>query len=122
MKYMNCCLVMIRLKTVCSVVMCECNFPPLREPFTNTGAVHKSVTFRSVFMLVQLNKCIVVCCSDFKRRHSGDGCLSSSILFKYDSSRDNFWFVHLIRSLFSSTYNLWLNSMFWNNLRSVIVL
>ena len=39
-------------------------------------------------MLVQLNKCVVVCgsdlqsvCgSDLQRGHSGDGCLSSSIL------------------------------------------
>ena len=29
-------------------------------------------------MLVQLNKCVVVCGSDL---HSGDRCLSSSILF-----------------------------------------
>ena len=37
-------------------------------------------------MLVQLNKC-VVCGSDLQRGHSRDGCLSSSILFKYESSR-----------------------------------
>ena len=37
-------------------------------------------------MLVQLNKC-VVCGSDFPRGHSGDGCLSSSNLFKYERSR-----------------------------------
>ena len=37
-------------------------------------------------MLVQLNKCIVVCGSDLQRGHSGDGCLSSSILFKYECS------------------------------------
>ena len=37
-------------------------------------------------MLVQLNKCVVVCGSDLQRRHSGDGCLSSSILFKYECS------------------------------------
>ena len=39
-------------------------------------------------MLVQLNKC-VVCGSDFQRGHSGDGCLSLSIMFKYESSRGN---------------------------------
>ena len=50
---------------------------------TSTGAVHKSVTFGCVFMLVQLNKCVVVCGSDLQ---SGDGCLSSSILFKYECS------------------------------------
>ena len=37
-------------------------------------------------MLVQLNKCVVVCGSDLQRGHSGDGCLSSSILFKYECS------------------------------------
>ena len=73
-------------------------------------------------MLVQLNKCVVVYGSDLKRGHSGDGCLSSSILFKYESSGGHFWFLHLIRSVFSFTYNLWLNSMFWKNLRSVLVL
>ena len=38
-------------------------------------------------MLVQLNKCVVVCGSDLQRGHSGDGCLTSSILFKYERSR-----------------------------------
>ena len=52
---------------------------------TSTGAVHKSVTFRCVFMLVQLNKkCVVVCGYDLQRGHSSDGCLTSSILFKYE--------------------------------------
>ena len=37
-------------------------------------------------MLVQLNK-YVVCCSDLQRGNNGDGCLSSSILFKYERSR-----------------------------------
>ena len=51
------------------------------------GDVHKFVTFSCVFMLVPLNKCVVVCGSDLQRGHSGDGCLSSSILFKYERSR-----------------------------------
>ena len=38
-------------------------------------------------MLVQLNKCVVVCGSDLQRGHSGDGSLTSSILFKYERSR-----------------------------------
>ena len=50
---------------------------------TSTGAVHKSITFSCVFRLVQLNKC-VVCGFDLQRGHSGDGCPSSSILFKYE--------------------------------------
>ena len=37
-------------------------------------------------MLVQLNKCVVVCGSDLQRGHSGDRRLSSSILFKYEPS------------------------------------
>ena len=37
-------------------------------------------------MFVQLNKCIVVCGSVLQRGHSGDGCLTSSILFKYECS------------------------------------
>ena len=49
--------------------------------------IHKSVTLICVFMLVHLNKCVVVCGSDLQRGHSGDGYLSSSILFKYESSR-----------------------------------
>ena len=43
------------------------------------GASHKPVTLSCVFILVQLNKC-VVCGSVLKKGHSGDGCLSSSIL------------------------------------------
>ena len=35
-------------------------------------------------MFVQLNECVVVCGSDQQRGHSGDGGLSSSILFKYE--------------------------------------
>ena len=38
-------------------------------------------------MLVQLKKCVVVCGSNLQREHSDDGCLSSSILFKYESCR-----------------------------------
>ena len=40
-------------------------------------------------MLVQLNKCVVVCGSDLQRGHSGDGCLTSSILFKYERNMGN---------------------------------
>ena len=37
-------------------------------------------------MLVQLNKCVVVCDSDLQREVSFDGCLSLFILFKYEGS------------------------------------
>ena len=36
---------------------------------------------------MQLNNCVAVCGSALQRGNSGDGCLSSSILFKYESSR-----------------------------------
>ena len=42
-------------------------------------------------MLVQLNKRVVVCGSDLQRGHSGDRCLSSSILFKYVCSIGHFF-------------------------------
>ena len=45
------------------------------------------ITCSCVFMLVQLNKCALLCGSDFQRGHSSDGCLTSSILFKYERSR-----------------------------------
>ena len=32
---------------------------------------------------------VVVCGSDLQRGHSGDGCLTSSTLFKYERSRGN---------------------------------
>ena len=37
-------------------------------------------------MLVQLNKCVVVCGFDLQIEHSGDGCLSLYILFQYECS------------------------------------
>ena len=44
-------------------------------------------------MFVQLNKCVVVCGSVLERGHSGDGCLTSSILFKYERSRGHLFVV-----------------------------
>ena len=44
------------------------------------------------------------------------------ILFKYESSTGDFCFIHLLRSLFSYTYDISLNSMYWKNLHSVLVL
>ena len=38
-------------------------------------------------MFVQLNKCVVVCSSVLQRGRSGDGCPTSSILFKHERSR-----------------------------------
>ena len=48
-------------------------------------------------MLVQLNKCVVVCGSDLQRGHSGDGCLSSSILFKYERSKGHLFVLSWAR-------------------------
>ena len=47
------------------------------------------MTVSCVLILVQLNKC-VVCGSDLQMRHSSDGCLSATILFKYEC-----WMRHL---------------------------
>ena len=46
-----------------------------------------------MFKFVQLNKCVVVCDSVLQRGHSGDGCLTSLILFKYERSRGHFLFL-----------------------------
>ena len=43
-------------------------------------------------MLVQLNKCVVVCGSDLQRGHSGGRYLFWSILFRYECSMGH-WFV-----------------------------
>ena len=48
-------------------------------------------------MLVQLNKCFV-CGSDLQRGHSGDGCLSSSILFKYERSSGHLFVLRWARA------------------------
>ena len=50
-----------------------------------------------VFMLVQLNKCVVVCDSDLQRGHSGNRCLSSSILFKYACSMGHLFVLSWVR-------------------------
>ena len=42
-------------------------------------------------LFVQWNKCVAVCGSVLQREHSGDGCLTSSILFKYERSRGHFF-------------------------------
>ena len=60
-------------------------------------SVHKSVTCSCVVMFVQLNKCIVVCGSVLQRGHSGDGCLTSSILFKYERSRGHLFVLSWAR-------------------------
>ena len=48
-------------------------------------------------MLVQLNKCGVVCGYDLQRGHSGDGCLTSLILFKYERSRGHLFVLSWAR-------------------------
>ena len=48
-------------------------------------------------MFVQLNKCVVVCGSVSQRGHSGDGCLTSSILFKYERSRGHLFVLSWAR-------------------------
>ena len=48
-------------------------------------------------MFVQLNKCVVVCGSVLQRGHSGDGCLTSLILFKYEHSRGHLFVLSWAR-------------------------
>ena len=48
-------------------------------------------------MFVQMNKCVVVCGSVLQRGNSGDGCLTSSILFKYKRSRGQMFVVRWAR-------------------------
>ena len=50
-------------------------------------------------MLVQLNKCVVVCGSDLQRGHRGDVCSSSLILFKYESSSGHLFVLSRARVL-----------------------
>ena len=44
-------------------------------------------------MLMQLNKCAVVCDSDLQSGNSGDGCESLLILFKYENSRGHLFIL-----------------------------
>ena len=48
-------------------------------------------------MFVQLNKWVVVCGSVLQRGHSGDGCLTSSIWFKYEHSRGHLFVLRWAR-------------------------
>ena len=48
-------------------------------------------------MLMQLNKCVVVWGSDCQREYSGEGCLTSSILFKYERSRGHLFVLSWAR-------------------------
>ena len=65
---------------------------------TSKEAVHKSVTFRCVFMLVQLNKCAIVCGSDLQRGHSGDGRLSPPTMIKYERSSGHLFVLSCTRA------------------------
>ena len=48
-------------------------------------------------MFVQLNECVVLCGSVLQREHSGDGWLTSSILFKYERSRGHLFVLSWAR-------------------------
>ena len=63
-------------------------------------------------MLVQLNKCVVACGSDLQRGNSGDGCLSPSIMFKYESSRG-----HLFVLSWARLRRVALDSVVWSYVR-----
>ena len=40
--------------------------------------------------------CVVMCGSDMQRGHSGDGCLTSSILFKHERSRGHLFVLSCV--------------------------
>ena len=46
---------------------------------------------------MQLNKCVVACDSVLQRGHSGDGCLTLSILFIYEHSRGHLFVLSWTR-------------------------
>ena len=48
-------------------------------------------------MFALLNMCVVVCGSVLQRGHSGDGCLNSSILFKYERSQGHLFVLSWAR-------------------------
>ena len=48
-------------------------------------------------MFVQLNTCVVVCGYVVQRGHSGDGCFTSLILFKYERSRGHLFVLSWAR-------------------------
>ena len=69
------------------------------SPLNSYAYIHWILNFKYmiiIIMLIQLNKC-VVCGSDLQRGHSGDGRLSSSILFKYESSRGHLFVLSWAR-------------------------
>ena len=48
-------------------------------------------------MCAQLNKCVVVCGSVLQKEHSGDGSLTSSMLFKYERSKEHLFVLGWVR-------------------------
>ena len=55
------------------------------------------MTCSCVFMFVQLSRCVVVYGSVLQRGHSGDGCLTSSILVEYERSRGHLFVLSWAR-------------------------
>ena len=49
------------------------------------------------FILVQLIKCVIVCGFILQIGHSGDGCLSSLILFKYECRMGHLFVLSWVR-------------------------
>ena len=64
---------------------------------TSRFFVNKYVILNCVFMLVQLNKFVVVCGSALQGGNSGNGCLSSSILLKYERSMGQLFVISWAR-------------------------
>ena len=66
-------------------------------------------------MFVQLNKCVVLCSYVLQRGLSGDGCLTSSILFKYERIRG-----HLVVLSWARVRRVFWGLLFRSDVRLVV--
>ena len=71
--------------------------PPFNQQVPHLHGSRPQIRDLGVFMFVQLNKCVVVCGSVLQIGYSGDGCLTSSILFKYERSRGHLFVLSWAR-------------------------
>ena len=74
--------------------MISSNSVGIRAPLTEW---RPPCTSTCTFILVQTNKYVIVCASVLRRGYSGDGCLSSSILFKYECMVGNLFVLSWAR-------------------------
>ena len=99
-------IVRIRLKSVCSVVMCA-----FTQGFLHCGfflAVKQNLYSQMRFTRFIVDWLIVRV--DVEQQWRQNTAMNQVIL----------WFLHLLLSLISSTYNIQLDSRFWKNIHSVL--